>query len=68
MKAREIKNMMLNRYNVEIGFYERAKEDVRRREANIRLMQNDFKMYFNVVKSYNFGLSEQIKEDEDIPF
>ena len=59
MKAREIKKMMLDRYDEEVCFYQQAKEDVARREANIRLMQDDLKMYFNVVKSYNFGLGEE---------
>lgn len=61
MKAREIKKMFLDRYDEEIRFYEQAKEDVARREAKIRLMQDDLKMYFDVVKHYDFG-------SLDVPF
>lgn len=68
MKAREIKKFMIMRYEVLIQRYERAKEEVKNREADIRIMQDDLKMYFNVTKSYNFGLGEQIEEDSDVPF
>ena len=61
MKAREIKKMYLDRYNEEIRFYEQAKEDVARRETKIRLMQDDLKMYFDVIKRYDFG-------SQDVPF
>ena len=67
MKAREIKKRMLDRYDEEIRFYQQAKEDVKRREANIRLMQDDLKMYFNITASYNFGLDEE-PEVDDVPF
>ena len=68
MKAREIKKQMLDRYNEEIRFYQQAKEDVRRREANIRLMQDDLRMYFGVIKTYNFFLVEEELEVDDVPF
>ena len=61
MKAREIKKMFLDRYNEEIRSYEQAKEDVAWRKAKIRLIQDDLKMYFDVVKHYDFG-------SQDVPF
>ncbi len=60
MKAKEIKKMFLDKYNEEIRLYEQAKEDITRRKVKIRLMQDDLKMYFNVVKQYNF--------DSEVPF
>ena len=54
MKAKEIKKMMLLRYKVEIDSYERAVADVKEREKRIRLLQDEIKMYFGIVKEYDF--------------
>ena len=54
MKAKEIKKMMLARYEDEIIFYEKAFNDVKEREKRIRLLQDEIKMYFGIVKEYDF--------------
>ena len=54
MKAKEIKKMMLARYKGEIIFYEKAFNDVKEREKRIRLLQDEIKMYFGIVKEYDF--------------
>ena len=54
MKAKEIKKMMLLRYRAEIDSYERALDDVEEREKRIRLLQDEIKMYFDIVKEYDF--------------
>ena len=54
MKAREIKQLMLERYKNLINTYEYDRAQLTERHNRIRVMEQDLEKYFNVKLTYKF--------------
>ena len=62
MKAREIKQKMLKRYEDAIDMYNQNKEHLNTQHGNIRQVERDLKTYFGVDKRHKFD------DESDVPF
>lgn len=62
MKAREIRQKMLKRYEDVIDMYNQNKEHLNTQHENIRQIERDLKTYFDVVRRHKFD------DESDVPF